>query len=285
MLAPSKSDSPKRKLARKGLFIYFAILIPLSVLFEWLMIKGNLSWVYALMWTPAAASVAARLMLREGFQDVSFRVGGRTGVGAILLAWIFPILFGLIVYCTAWFTSLAPFTPRPNVLSSWLLGDSGSSLIIFLVNLLFASTIVTLYSIRTAAGEEIGWRGYMLTRLIDSGVPAPILTSGLIWGLWHVPLIFGGVYLTGIPPMISATLWMITAVSFSFIFAQLRLMSGSVWPAILLHAAWNSVIQSAFDPASPGAELWVGESGILVAVFMIISAFIFYRSKDNAKQK
>ncbi len=45
-----------------------------------------------------------------------------------------------------------------------------------------------------AAGEEIGWHGYMLTRLVDAGVAKPILTSGLIWGLWHVPLILGEVY-------------------------------------------------------------------------------------------
>ena len=42
------------------------------------------------------------------------------------------------------------------------------------------------------AGEEIGWHGYMLTRLVDAGMAKPILTSGLIWGLWHVPLILGG---------------------------------------------------------------------------------------------
>src|SRR3712207_7188827 len=43
-----------------------------------------------------------------------------------------------------------------------------------------------------AAGEEIGWRGYMLTRLIDAGVPRPVFASGLIWALWHVPLVLGG---------------------------------------------------------------------------------------------
>lgn len=47
------------------------------------------------------------------------------------------------------------------------------------------------------AGEEIGWRGYMLTRLVDSGIKAPILISGLIWGLWHAPLILSGQYASG----------------------------------------------------------------------------------------
>lgn len=50
---------------------------------------------------------------------------------------------------------------------------------------------------------------------------------------------------------------------YSFVFARLRLETGSVWPAITLHSAWNAVIQTAFDAASTGAraELWIGESG------------------------
>jgi membrane protease YdiL (CAAX protease family) len=61
------------------------------------------------------------------------------------------------------------------------------------------------------------------------------------------------------------------------VFARLRLGTGSVWPAIALHSAWNAIIQSAFDPASKGAgaELWIGESGILVALTMILAAVIY----------
>jgi len=72
----------------------------------------------------------------------------------------------------------------------------------------------------------------------------------------------------------AALLWIVTATAFSFAFARLRLETGSVWPAITLHSAWNAVIQAAFDPASAGAraELWIGESGILVAITMIVAA-------------
>src|SRR5262245_53290106 len=114
---------------------------------------------------------------------------------------------------------------------------------VFVINLAVAATIVTILSALRAAGEEIGWRGYMLTRLIDAGLPKPILTSGLIWGLWHVPLILGGVYLAGPLPALSAVLFMVLATALSFVFARLRLETGSVWPAIALHAAWNAIIQ------------------------------------------
>ena len=216
-------------------------------------------------------------MLREGFADVSFRIGGRPGWKAIGIALIFPILCGLIGYGIAWSTGLVRFSPEPIKLAGSYFGETRSPFVVFLINLAVAATLVTIYSVRTAAGEEIGWRGYMLTRLIDSGLPKPILASGLIWGLWHVPLILGGVYLAGPPRFVAALLWMVTATAFSFVFARLRLATGSVWPAIALHSAWNAIIQAAFDPASKGAgaELWIGESGILVALTMVVAAVVF----------
>jgi uncharacterized protein len=246
-----------------------------------LMIRDSLSWFWALMWTPAAASVVARLILREGFADVSFRIGGRRGWKAVMLALSFPIIFGLISYGIAWVTGLVHFSPQPIPMAARFVGANSSPVLVFLVNLAVAATVVTILSVRTAAGEEIGWRGYMLTRLIDAGVPKPVLASGIIWGVWHVPLILGGVYLAGPPPALSALLWMVTATSFSFVFARLRLETGSVWPAIALHASWNSIIQVAFDPASTGAgaAVWVGESGILVALTMIVAAVVFGRGR------
>jgi membrane protease YdiL (CAAX protease family) len=267
--------------ARRGLIIYFAVLVPLSAVFEAFIIKGSSSWVWALMWTPAAASVVARLVLREGFGDVSFRVRGRRGWKAIGLALIFPIVLGIIAYGIAWMTGLVQFGPRPISLAARYVPGGTSAAVVFLINVAVAATIVTIYSARTAAGEEIGWRGYMLTRLVDAGVPKPILTSGVIWGVWHVPLILGGVYLVGPPPLLAALLWMVTATAFSFVFARVRLETGSVWPAITLHSAWNAIIQAGFDPASHGAnaELWIGESGILVALTMIVAAVVFSRGR------
>jgi CAAX protease family protein len=267
--------------ARRGLAIYFAFLVPLSAAFEALMILDDLSWFWALMWTPAAASVVARLVLREGFADVSFRIGGRRGWKAVGLALIFPIIVGLISYGIAWVTGLVHFSPQPIPLAAQFVGDNSSPVVVFLINLAVAATVVTILSVRTAAGEEIGWRGYMLTRLIDAGVPKPVLASGIIWGVWHVPLILGGVYLAGPPPALSALLWVVTATAFSFVFARLRLETGSVWPAIALHASWNSIIQVAFDPASTGAgaAVWVGESGIFVTITMIVAAVVFARGR------
>ena len=71
----------RRSTARRGLAVYFALIVVLSGSVEAYMIMnpevfGTTAGILTLMWTPALASVIARLVLREGFSDVSFRFGG-----------------------------------------------------------------------------------------------------------------------------------------------------------------------------------------------------------------
>jgi uncharacterized protein len=146
-----------RRPARLGLTIYFAIVLALSAVIEGFLIANpdKTGAIALLMFVPTVASVVARLVLREGFSDVSFRFGGRRGLGAIGIALVFPVAVGLVAYGTAWATGLAGFEARPSV----------GMIVPFAVGMMVGLVL--------AAGEEIGWRGYMLTRLIDAGVPAP----------------------------------------------------------------------------------------------------------------
>lgn len=262
----SHFDDDARRRARRGLTIYFAIVVVLSAAIEGFIISNpELDGLIAgLMLVPALASVVARLALREGFSDVSFRFGGRRGWSAMLLALVFPVAIGLVAYGIAWTGGLAGFDP-----ASASLGLAVSFAVGMFVGLVLAS------------GEEIGWRGYMLTRLIDAGVPRPILAGGLIWAFWHVPLVLGGVYAAGPSPILSAVLIVVSITSFGYVISRLRLETGSVWPAVVLHAAWNRIIQGPFDGTTTGAwaTLWVGESGILTALILVLAAVVFSRGR------
>ncbi len=268
--------------ARRGLAIYFAIVVIGSAFLEWRILKtgdpigAHVGLVFALMWTPAIASVVARLVLREGFSDVSFRWGGRAGTRAGWIAWTFPLLVGFVAYGVAWATGVAEFQQSPR------LARFPASLpvpIRFILSVLLSATLGTLLGCLSAAGEEIGWRGYMLTRLIDARVPRPILVSGIIWGSWHVPLILSGQYASGSHPYVSAMLFVVNIVAFAHLAAYVRLSSGSVWPAVLLHAAWNAIIQGPFDTSTVGTPLAVGESGYLTTIVTIVAVLLLTRGR------
>jgi len=210
------------------------------------------------MWMPAISSFVARAVLREGIADVSFRLGGPEALRTMIAAVVFPLVVGTIAYGSAWATGLVAFQSPPH----------GG----FFPNLARAVVLGCTAGVLSGSGEEIGWRGYMLTRLVDGGVPQPLLVSGIIWALWHFPLILSGQYAAGPHPGISAAIFLVDVVGIAYVIGILRLRSGSVWPAALLHGAWNGIIQVGFDPAAtgPGATTWVGESGILVAVVSLV---------------
>jgi membrane protease YdiL (CAAX protease family) len=271
---PTLADDDTRRRARRGLSVYFAVAVALSAPIQAVIIAADLDggrnglipWlalIAVLMFVPTTASVVARLALREGFSDVSFRVGGHRGRVAIVQALFLPAFVGLVAYGVAWITGLVGFGMPP--LGGWVAAIA----VLLVLNLVLVS------------GEEIGWRGYMLTRLIDAGVPRPILASGVIWGLWHVPLFLWGGFVQGVPPLLATALLMVLTPSLGYVLARVRLETGSVWPAVALHVAWNVTIQAGFQPLAAGAssQLWVGESGMLTALVLIVVAVIYSRGR------
>src|SRR5579862_2068308 len=115
----------------------------------------------------------------------------------MLVAVAFPLVVAAIAYGAGWATGLVGYKTPPHG---------------FALNLGIAIVSGCTVGVVFAAGEEIGWRGYMLTRLIDAGVPRPLLASGIIWAVWHFPLILSGLYAAGPHPGISAGIFLVDVV-------------------------------------------------------------------------
>jgi membrane protease YdiL (CAAX protease family) len=69
-----------------------------------------------------------------------------------------------------------------------------------------AIAVLVVLNLVLVSGEEIGWRGYMLTRLIDAGVPRPVLASGAIWGPVARAAVLWGGFVQGVPPLLATAL-------------------------------------------------------------------------------
>jgi membrane protease YdiL (CAAX protease family) len=264
--------STDRAAARRALVLFLALVAGVSAWIEWSIARtgrpvGESGLLVALlMWTPAVVSFICRIAFREGLRDVSFRLGGRGSARPLLAAWLLPLAVGVPAYGIAWAAGLSRFAP-PDLARFGMssLPPAGR----FTLLLVLTLTLGTLFSALSAAGEEIGWRGFMLTRLVDAGVPVPLLLSGVLWALWHVPLILTGQYAAGANRFLSAGLFVVAVSAMGCAIGYLRLTSGSVWPAVFLHASWNAVIQGAFDASSAGGKIWVGESGLLVVASLV----------------
>jgi membrane protease YdiL (CAAX protease family) len=165
----------------------------------------------------------------------------------------------------------------------WVTGLGGVDIGRFTINPALFVLVGTIQSLLSATGEELGWRGFLvptLARTMSLGQTA--LVSGTIWAAWHVPLILYAGYNSGTPAWYSVPCFAAMVISLALPLAWLRLRSGSVWPAAILHASHNLFVQGFFDRVTvdTGPTRWLtGEFGAALAVTIGATAWMFWRAR------
>jgi CAAX protease family protein len=112
-------------------------------------------------------------------------------------------------------------------------------------------------------GEEWGWRGYLLPRLLPLGQWRALVLSGVIWGLWHAPLILLG-YNYPQHPVLGILLFTGVCVLLGILLGWMRLATGSIWSAVLAHGSLNAlgpVVMVLGHAGSPPDTALVGITG------------------------
>jgi membrane protease YdiL (CAAX protease family) len=135
-----------------------------------------------------------------------------------------------------------------------------------------------------ALAEEIGWRGYLLPNLLPLGRARALLLSGLLQGIWHLPIILlTPFYHSSGGRWVVAILFLLTLTAAGVFYGYLRLTTNSVWPAALAHGAFNmfwttfTAITIAVGSADM-LEYWAGESGVITLVEVaLVAAWLIYR--------
>lgn len=96
--------------------------------------------------------------------------------------------------------------------------------------------VAVIFTLPNAVGEEIGWRGFALPRLMAwRGALIGTLVLGLFWGLWHIPAWIGQGLSLGLGPMAVRVLGI---VAMAFVFTWIyRSTGGSLVPVVLYHAS------------------------------------------------
>lgn len=191
------------------------------------------TWIPALTWPGLPKPVA--LIGLFGPAIAAAIVGGRSGVRDFVARarrWRFPVrwyavavLLMPVCYAVALGVEGALF--GLDVRGLWI-RNSPTFLLASLAWMLFVTW-----------GEEIGWRGFALPRLLGLGLSpwSASLLIGVVWGLWHLPLYL----MPGQSPMPFSLFIALTAGQ-SLIYTALYLRSGgSLLPAVLLHTATDFV--------------------------------------------
>ena len=136
----------------------------------------------------------------------------------------------------------------------------GSIQMVVAIGFLF-TVVYALVTTPFTFGEEWGWRGYLLPSLLPLGQWPALLLTGAIWGFWHAPLILLG-FNYPLHHVVGVFLMVVLGMILGTILGWLRLASGSVWPAVLGHAAIDASAGAIFVFGQAGASYDAAQVGI-----------------------
>jgi membrane protease YdiL (CAAX protease family) len=263
-------------LTARGEAVHFAGLV-LAMALGLSLMPGGGAALYG--WTPFLA-VALILVLtgkarsRSAWAALGF---GSSGRRLWLIAIAIPIVVlstGYVVAAAGGVTGLAlpAGVSVPRFVITWLV-------------LLPAGAI-------SAIGEELGWRGFLVPRLASLGRVRTGLAIGLLWAVWHYPLILiSGAYHGGADLPFLA-LFTATVVAITFISNELRMATTSAWPSTILHGAHNASwdqLRSLVTRPSGSLDLVAGEAGLVplllygaVAVWIIVTRRDWLETRSQA---
>ncbi|MDE5966465.1 MAG: CPBP family intramembrane metalloprotease [Lachnospiraceae bacterium] len=286
-----------KKLEAKRLLVYLAFAFGFTwIVFFAYILSGNIwaadgeisgmdQFVSLGMLCPTLAMLLARYVTKEGFA-VTGKDSMLLGISfkdkkwlyfviAMLLPWIyFELGNGLFLL----FSPQAFDADYPATLG---IADNERAILYMQPIAMIVSGTLTSFA---AFGEEAGWRGYMMPKMINLwGVRKAVVIGGVIWGIWHWPLTYVG-HNFGMEyfgyPYTGFVAMCIMCVFMGMILTYVTYKSGSIWPAVILHAINNaspSILQYFINRDKLTG--WQADSVISFLIYfipmMVIGIFIF----------
>ena len=277
-------------ITKKRLLIYLGLSFGMAWLIFFVFIFTGHTWtgsspemlslVSLGMLAPAIAHVITRKVTNEGFR-LTGEKSMMLGIDLKGKKWIFFLLamFLPVVYSTLGDVIVWLFCPEA-------FGEAEvSSFVVIIYPLIsIVSGVVLSFA---AFGEEFGWRGYMMPKLIELvGMPKALIIGGIIWGLWHAPLTcvghnFGMDY-PGFP-YVGIIVMCLFCTVLGTILMYVTVKTNSVWPAAFMHAVNNSAPSAMllFTRQDVEVPMWINTLSNIPLILIAILCFALMMKKKE----
>lgn len=231
-------------------------------------------WAIA-MWGPGIAAIITTLFVSK-LPFSSLRLNTLGPKRYYLWAWFLPILLTLLSGLFTVLFGIAKldlnFTMIRTAMESATSGGEVPVGIVVLSQTLLAVTLAPFINMLFTMGEELGWRGFLLPRLLPLGQWKAVLWSGLIWGVWHAPVIVQGHNYPG-HPILGVFMMIVFCFLLGAIIAWLYINTKSPWVAALAHGSVNAIAGVPILFLAPGFNVAFG--GTLAAPTAWIGMIVF----------
>ena len=238
---------------------------------------GILLWIAA----PLATALLLRAFAGDGWRDLGIRPNLKGNVAWYLTALlIFPVVTVLVLivgsgsgFITLPDSPLTTFRLLIPVLALGLLPQ-------FFKNIM----------------EELPWRGYLAPKVYSLHLNDFVghLIVGIVWGIWHLPYFLFFLDRTVIQNYTTLNLAafiplaIVAMIAWSLVYGEIRLLTNSVWPAVLMHmvedALLTPLLVEGHVKITPGMDWLVSPAiGVVGIIFFAATGLCLHLLRKKKK--
>lgn len=264
---------------------------------KWLALAGVANLIMSgMMFVP----LIGVLVSGEKLKDMGWKPRFKGNIGVLLFSWFAPAvmtLIGAVIYFLI-FPSHFDITGKYLVeIGQGTALEQLEALGVSYTTQIIASSIgcityAPIINMIFAVGEEAGWRGYMYPVLKERfGKLNGIVLGGIIWGMWHWPIMMLTGYEYGTEYRGFPTLGMVVFCIFTIFFGALcdyvYEKSQCIWLPAILHGAINAAATVPIVMAAPSVIaatrlLGPAPNGLLAGLPIIVAgAIVLFKAKKE----
>lgn len=270
------------KISRNSLItlsLFFALTLLFYFMGYWLIYR--MGKATPLMLSVGIAAIVTCLIRKRSLSSLGWSWGNWKYAW---MSYLIPLSLIMIAYIIIWALGFGQwydtaFIAEQKVnynLSHW------NDFLIILFHLVLTATISFIILLPSVLGEEIAWRGFLVPELSKFlNFTNVALFSGLLWAVWHWPLIIKGLYGNNVTPLAyQLVVFTVFIMSSAMIMTYLRYKTNSVWTAVIYHMSSNVFLQKLFTPITEensNSAWYLGEFGLVLPLVTLIAAVYFWK--------
>lgn len=257
----------------------------------------GMAFAVSYMFLPMLASIITeKFIYRESFKGkplINFKPNKW-----FLLAWLLPPAVAFLAFGTSLLFPSVSYSPdmagmfaryeailSPEEMEQMRLSNEALPISPIWIGLLSGLIAGVTINAIAGLGEEWGWRGFMVRNLKNKSFFYTSLLIGLVWGIWHAPIILMG---HNYPehPVIGVLMMTVWCILLSPLFLYVTLKTKSVLAAAIMHGTLNGTAGLALILVEGGNDLLVGVTGLsgFIALALTITGLYFYDTRISKEQ-
>jgi membrane protease YdiL (CAAX protease family) len=175
--------------------------------------------------------------------------------------------------------TLATFLNQYGITAALPMPATGMIAIFALVTFIAAPV----FNLIPSLGEELGWRGFLLPTLEPLGKTKAVIISGMIWALWHTPMILILGFAYGRQMWLGALLHFILVTGLGIWMGSIWLENHSTVLAAFIHSVFNANAYGVWTLLFvSNNKLLVGGTGLIITSFcFLLGIFTIYKLQQQ----